>query len=157
MYSFAKIIQADACMSVILNMHFFSFKNVMFCMKICMNNFIRTKDKAVFFLNYIIMEYMIQVAKIYYFLKQKYFPHTILRLLLQCSVASNSFKPHELWPTRLPCPWNFSGMNTGLGYHFLLQVIFPSQGLNPSLLSLLHWQADSLPLCYLGSTPYQGI
>ena len=26
-------------------------------MKICMNNFIRTQDKAIFFLNYIIMEY----------------------------------------------------------------------------------------------------
>ena len=25
---------------------------------------------------------------------------------------------------------------------------FPTQGLNPGL---LHWQADSLPLCYLGS------
>ena len=29
--------------------------------------------------------------------------------------------------------------------HFLLQGIFPSQGLNPSL---LYWQADSLPLCH---------
>ena len=32
-------------------------------------------------------------------------------------------------------------MNTGVGYHFLLQVIFLTQGLN---LRLLHWQADSL-------------
>ena len=35
--------------------------------------------------------------------------------------------------------------------HFLLQGIFPTQGLNPRLLSLLHWQADSLPLHHLGS------
>ena len=28
---------------------------------------------------------------------------------------------------------------------------FPIQGLNLHLLSLLHWQADSLPLCHLGS------
>ena len=41
--------------------------------------------------------------------------------------------------------------NTGLGCHFLLQGIFPSQGLNLHLLCLLHWQADSLPLCHLGS------
>ena len=34
-------------------------------------------------------------------------------------------------------------MNTGLGCHFLLQGIFPTQGWNPHV---LHWQADSLPL-----------
>ena len=33
-----------------------------------------------------------------------------------------------------------------MGYHFLLQGIFLTQGLNPRLLCLLLWQADSLPL-----------
>ena len=33
-----------------------------------------------------------------------------------------------------------------MGCHALLQRIFPTQGSNPSLLSLLHWQAGSLPL-----------
>ena len=28
--------------------------------------------------------------------------------------------------------------------------LIPAQGLNLRLLSLLHWQADSLPLCLLG-------
>ena len=37
-------------------------------------------------------------------------------------------------------------MNTGVGCHALLQGIFPTQGLNPHLLSLLHWQQGSLPL-----------
>ena len=32
------------------------------------------------------------------------------------------------------------------GLPFLLQVILPTWGLNPHLLHLLHWQADSLPL-----------
>ena len=32
-----------------------------------------------------------------------------------------------------------------MGSHFLLQWIIPNQGLNPSLLWLLHWLADSLP------------
>ena len=32
------------------------------------------------------------------------------------------------------------------GRHFLLQGIFPTQGLNPCLLHLLHWQVGSLPL-----------
>ena len=30
--------------------------------------------------------------------------------------------------------------------HFLFQGIFQTQGSNPCLLHLLHWQADSLPL-----------
>ena len=34
---------------------------------------------------------------------------------------------------------------------FLLQGIFPTQGLNPRLLYLLHWQVGSLPLSLLGS------
>ena len=37
---------------------------------------------------------------------------------------------------RLLCPWNFPSRNTGLGCHFLLQGIFPTQGLNPGLLCL---------------------
>ena len=32
------------------------------------------------------------------------------------------------------------------GLQFLLQVIFPTQRLNVSLLCLLHWQVGSLPL-----------
>ena len=45
----------------------------------------------------------------------------------------------------------FSRQNTGLGCCFLLQGIFWSQGSNSSILSLLHWQEDSLSLHYLGS------
>ena len=32
------------------------------------------------------------------------------------------------------------------GCHALLQVVFPTQGSNPRLFRLLHWQAGSLPL-----------
>ena len=38
-----------------------------------------------------------------------------------------------------------------MGCHTLLQGIFPTQGLNLSLLCLLHWQEGSLPLALLGS------
>ena len=39
-----------------------------------------------------------------------------------------------LWdPTRLLCPWNLSGKNTGVGSYFLLQGIFPIRGSNPGL------------------------
>ena len=46
------------------------------------------------------------------------------------SVVSNSLRPHGLQPTRLLCPWDFLGMSTGVGCHFLLQGIFPAQGSN---------------------------
>ena len=39
----------------------------------------------------------------------------------------------------------FSRQDTGVSCHFLLQGILPTQGSNPHLLSLLHWQAGSLP------------
>ena len=42
------------------------------------------------------------------------------------------------------------GKNRGVGCHFLLQGIFPTQESNPHLLCLLHWQAGSLPLRHLG-------
>ena len=32
-----------------------------------------------------------------------------------CSVVSDSSRPHGLQPTRLLCPWNFPGENTGGG------------------------------------------
>ena len=52
---------------------------------------------------------------------------------------------------RLLSPWDSPDKNTGVGCHFLLQGIFPTQGSNSCLLCLLHWQADSLPLSHLGS------
>ena len=40
---------------------------------------------------------------------------------------SSSLQPHGLLPTRLLCPYDFLGKNTGVGYHFLLQGIFLTQ------------------------------
>ena len=45
----------------------------------------------------------------------------------------------------LPGVRHFPSKNTGVGSHFLLQRIFPTQGSNLHHLHLLHWQADSLP------------
>ena len=69
-----------------------------------------------------------------------------------CSVVSDSLQPCGLKPGRLLCPWDFPGKNTGVHVHFLLQGIFPAQGLNLCLVHLLHWQWILLPLCHLGST-----
>ena len=56
----------------------------------------------------------------------------LLLLLLSRFSHADSVRPQ---PTRLPCPWDSPGKNTGVGCHSLLQGIFLTQGLN---LGLLH-------------------
>ena len=73
----------------------------------------------------------------------------VITIVVSCSVVSNSFANPRTVAHRLLCPWDFSGKNTGVACHFLFQGIFPTQGLNPCILGLLHWQADSLPPCHL--------
>ena len=60
---------------------------------------------------------------------------------------SYCLQPHGLQSARLFYLWDFSGNNTGIGCHSLLQGIFLTQGLNPHP---LYWQADSLSLSHLG-------
>ena len=52
----------------------------------------------------------------------------------------------------LLCPWVFPGKDTGMGCHFLLQGIFPTQGSN---LGLLHCREILYWLGYKGSS--QGV
>ena len=47
----------------------------------------------------------------------------MLLLLLSCFVVSDSVRPHRHQPTRLSCPWDSPGKNTGVGCHFLLQCM----------------------------------
>ena len=37
------------------------------------------------------------------------------------------------YPMDCSLPWDFPGNSTGMDCHFLLQGIFPTQGLNPGL------------------------
>ena len=48
-------------------------------------------------------------------------------------------------------PWGFPGKNTGVSCHFLLQGIFPTQGSNTCLPSLLHCRWIFYPLSHGGS------
>ena len=64
------------------------------------------------------------------------------------SVLSSSLQPHRLWPVRLLCPWDFPGKNTGVGYRFLLQGIFQTQGSN---LVLLRCRQTLYSLSYWGN------
>src|SRR5574337_64570 len=36
---------------------------------------------------------------------------------------SDSLRPQRRQPTRLPCPWDSPGKNTGVGCYFLLQCL----------------------------------
>ena len=49
--------------------------------------------------------------------------YLMLLLLLSHLVVSDSVRPHRRQPTRLPCPWDSPGKNTGVGCHFLLQCM----------------------------------
>ena len=49
------------------------------------------------------------------------------------SVVSDSATPWTVACTRILHPWDFLGKSTGVGCHFLLQGIFPTQGSNPGL------------------------
>ena len=69
--------------------------------------------------------------------------------VLRWSVVLDSVTP---WTAACQAPLSveFSRREyCGMGCHFLLHGIFPTQGLNLCLLHLMHWQADSLPLSHL--------
>ena len=52
--------------------------------------------------------------------------------MIACSAAKSclTLQTHGLQPARILYPWNSPGKNTGVGCHFLLQGIFPTQGSN---------------------------
>ena len=53
---------------------------------------------------------------------------------LAATVMSDFVQPYGLQHARLLCPWDPLGKNTRVGYHALLQGIFPTQGSNPGFL-----------------------
>ena len=66
---------------------------------------------------------------------------------VSCTVMSFSLRFHGLKPTKLQCPWNSPGRNTGVGSHSLLQGIFPTQ----------RWKLGLLPNAgEMGSIPGLG-
>ena len=70
------------------------------------------------------------------------------------SVMPDSLRPHGLQPTRLLCPRDFPGKDTGTGCLFLLQGIFPTQGWNTDLLHcrqlLYHLSNEGNPKAWQG-------
>ena len=74
-----------------------------------------------------------------------------------CSVTSHVQLFATPWTVahQAPLPKDFPGKNTGGGCHFLLQVIFWTQGSNPALLHyrwILYHSATQEATIFLGST-----
>ena len=61
----------------------------------------------------------------------------ILGFLVVVQLPSHVFATP--WTVTCQAPQSFPGKNSGMGCHFLLHVIFPTQGSNPHL---FHQQAD---------------
>ena len=73
-----------------------------------------------------------------------------------CKIVSNSWNPMDcsppgyvLWDIAILCPWDSQGRNTGMGCHFLLWGIFPTQ---ESSLGLLNCRQILYQLRYKGSS-----
>ena len=77
--------------------------------------------------------------------------HYLRRYCAQTLSCVQLFETPWTVPCQAPLSMGFSWQEYWSGCPFLLQGIFPTQGLNLHLLHLLHWQANSLPLCHLGS------
>ena len=101
--------------------------------------------RPIFFMYFNRNNYFIKFSTEIYVKKQK----SSIKIDICCCLVYKScvtlLQPHRLYSAGLLCPCDFPGKNTGVGCHFLLQGIFPTQVLNPCLLQLLHWQVNSLP------------
>ena len=73
---------------------------------------------------------------IYRWLDSYYIEHIHAKLLQSCPTLCDPIACSSPGPSRLLCPWDSPGKNTGVGCHSLLQGIFPTQGLNGGLLCL---------------------
>ena len=68
-----------------------------------------------------------------------------IRCVLSCLSHVLLFcNPIDCSPTIKILLSNEFSKKIGVGCHFILQEIFPTQGSNPCLLCLLYWQTDSL-------------
>ena len=68
--------------------------------------------------------------------------------LLHLYLTLQRYRPQA---ARLLCPWVSPGKNTGVGFHFLLQGIFLTQGSNSHLLCLLNFRWILYLLSHWGS------
>ena len=69
--------------------------------------------------------------------------------MLSCFSCVQLFATPRTVTCQAPLPMGFPGKNTGVGCHFLLQGIFPTQQPNQCLLGLQHWHLFFIAACML--------
>ena len=109
-------------------------------------------------LHYVTMGYMDYRHQVFLTLLRFYiYIHTYTYTFMYMKVKVKSLSHAWLFATpwivawtKLLRPWDFQGKSTGVGCHFLLQGIFPTQGSNPglshcrqTLYCLRHWIIDT--------------
>ena len=94
-------------------------------------------------------KYTFSVLNVWYWLIK----NTNMIVSMSCSATKSCLTLCDPWTIacQAPLSMRFPGKSTGVGCHFPLQGISLTQGLNPRLLHLLHWQVDSLPVNHLRS------
>ena len=75
--------------------------------------------------------------------------------ILSCTIMSNSLWSHGLYPTGLLCPWDSPWQENWSGLPFPPPADLPHRGSKQRLLSLLHWQEDSLTLYHQENPLYE--
>ena len=75
--------------------------------------------------------------------------HTVIKVKVKSLSRVQLFVTPWTIPARLLLLWDFPGKITGVGCHFLLQGIFPTQGSNPGL---LHCRKTLYCLSHKGSS-----
>ena len=121
------------------------------------HNHLPTKTHKIFFLITLMETIVCMCVSCALYIKVVgFFPHLLEPLFIPLEGDWNAQMLSRVWLFATPWTegsyvWDSPGKNTGVGCHFLLQGIFPTQGSNPHLLWLLHWPAASLLLGHLGS------
>ena len=93
---------------------------------------------------------IVTVSEVSQMEKDKYHLLSFICVCVHAKLLHSCLWPYAPQSFRLIWPWDSPGKNTGVGCYFLLQEIFLTQGSNPCLIHLLHWQADSLPVAPSG-------
>ena len=93
---------------------------IFFCYMMCNFGSKKSQNFKVLIFNIILIKIIGTDIYSVYNMCKALFQALCVCVCVSCSVVSHSLWPHRLKPTRLFCPWNSPGKNTGVGSHSLL-------------------------------------
>ena len=116
---------------------------------------VRLKKRLYSIVVYIYIYVYIYIFSLWYYTYKYTYSYAYLYLdyerseSVSCSVMSDSLWPHALQPTRLLCPWDSLGKNTGVDSQSFLQGIFWTR--DRTWVSCIAGRYFFLPLSHQGS------